>query len=59
VIQLARQRGVPVALIVGDSEEDLDLEVPICSLTQQYGHERAMTQTAELIEACAGRLLED
>ncbi len=59
VIQLARQRGVPVALIVGDSEEDLDLPVPICSLTQQYGHERAMTQTAELIEACAGRLLED
>jgi glycerate kinase len=59
VIQLSRQCGVPVALIVGDSEEDLDLQVPICSLTEHFGRERAMTQTAELIEACAGRLLED
>ena len=48
VAKLAREAGVPVTLVAG--EVDCDCEVPVISLVERYGKERAMEDTLACVE---------
>jgi glycerate 2-kinase len=57
VIDLAKRHGVRVAALVGGCEPDLEIGIPVYSLTALHGLSAAMTRTAELIELTAAQLL--
>jgi glycerate kinase len=57
VVELAQQAGVPVLVVAGDGEPDL--ETAYVSLVGRFGRQRAMEATAECItEVVASRLAE-
>jgi glycerate kinase len=58
VAQAARLLAVPTCAIVGDMAEDADVTVVdrVVSLTERFGREHALTETATLIEAIAAEL---
>jgi glycerate kinase len=54
---LARRLGVPVLVVCGDADEDVELEAPVVSLVARFGEERAFADTTACVaEAVAEHL---
>ena len=51
VLEGAEELEIPVLVVAGDLDPHLERAVDAVSLAQRFGHERAMTETLECIEA--------
>jgi glycerate kinase len=57
VAGVARRLGVPVLVVCGDAEEDLDAGLQVVSLVERFGEERATTETVACVaEVVRGHL---
>lgn len=57
VIELAADAGVPVVVVAGSVDRDVELPVPAFSLVEAVGEAEAMSQTAEALTQVAGEAL--
>lgn len=57
VLDLARRAGVPVIVLAGRVLEGADAPVPVVSLVERFGEERALTDTAACVAEAAGEVL--
>jgi glycerate kinase len=61
VAEIAHERGVPVAVICGDMDDDLDPHLAagltVVSLTREFGAERALGQPLACVEEVTARIV--
>ena len=57
VLGLARAAGVASAVVAGEVAAGLDVEAIVVSLTEEYGHDRALSAASSCITAATAKIL--